>query len=999
MLVRVQVRENNPRSVAQTLVEGGLLYSRVSRSSRLQELTRGAEYSRGVREWIPRRSNLDWKTPRACRISYPAGRTVCLHRPPSQGTSTGLLPVRAYPEGWGLPFDGLEASAYWEKRYHRVTPPGGPAGTPYLEVAHRGGSNFTAWSARRLFHPGVGLWGHRPRKEQDPIRGVYDYLHRGGCSSLEGLRHLHSSREEYLATRLSRLYRRQREHQLLNFSLESLQLYRRASQRKKKPLPQARELFFRRRRLRGYLTGVVSHRNYINRLTRRGFYRWHPNRWARLEKVSLLGGAYVEPRTTWGNHLLGFRVGTPLEYNLYSPFAGFGRLLKRRRQGARRWKLGQHTVWGPPHLQARAARWSWFKETPLGALLDQPPLGAAPPTGATQGSLLGGVYWSAQVWGRSRWTRPVGRQATGFVWALKGGTTVEKDSQQWGRAGTSGVGIFLSLAAELELRTRWASSSPSGGARDLHSSRGFTRGGYLQRKVWYFVRWLFWAMLAGVWFLFTPVWKIYAFLGQGFCYTAWWIRRGWWRGRSISSAGSELITQLGTRLVWTPLHQYVVHWVKDTPFFKTLSWVWVSWVLVYSSDDDQSKLNLTPAEASEDGSQEYSLDEIEPTGENVPDEERDDDIHEGVPRIPYWESWGPDLDFAYDEGLDHVEYFFFEEIPYRVGFFFQPLLDVALRLPLWGLLEGFSLLTLTVKLEYQRGWAKVLSRGGSRKGRWWKIPLLLLKGILHFGVWLTLIWVAGSTLSYSTLRLEVVLCGWPWREEYYLFWWGLITVLVTKLVGPRGVKNFFFNQIGWANLGGLFWGATEVAQPESYQPDRPVNPLVSGARTLGGINMRRHKSYDDILYHVRETDLYAGGQVNAGFDETLLVLAHMYEHGDSLNWDEADEENYFNIPLHLAHSLEEETDPVYSIFGVPKERNEFRSRGFREPHLVRTNYYDLTYDSMLGRYRPPVYFEADLINGIPMQGSHLTDSVRLNRFSRDESQIQTSSDTSDEFNT
>jgi len=56
--------------------------------------------------------------------------------------------------------------------------------------------------------------------------------------------------------------------------------------------------------------------------------------------------------------------------------------------------------------------------------------------------------------------------------------------------------------------------------------------------------------------------------------------------------------------------------------------------------------------------------------------------------------------------------------------------------------------------------------------------------------------------------------------------------------------------------------------------------------------MRRHKSYDDILYHVRETDLYAGGQVNAGFDETLLVLAHMYEHGDSLNWDEADEENF-----------------------------------------------------------------------------------------------------------
>jgi hypothetical protein len=431
-----------------------------------------------------------------------------------------------------------------------------------------------------------------------------------------------------------------------------------------------------------------------------------------------------------------------------------------------------------------------------------------------------------------------------------------------------------------------------------------------------------------------------------------------------------------------------------------MAWVWVSWSLVYSSDEEQRKLDLTPVEPTEDQSQEYFLDEVEPTGENLPgDDDDDDELHEGMPRVAYRTSWIHPLDFAWEEGLDELEYLFWEEIPYRVGFFFQPLLDLALRLPLWGFLEGFSLLTLGVKLEYQRGWTKLLSAGGGpHRGRWWKIPLVVGKTLLTGGVWLTLIWLVGSTLSYSTLRLEVVYWGIPWREEYYLFWWCTVGALVTKLVGPAGVKNFLFSEVGWANLGGLFWGATEVAQPESYQPPRPNSPFVSAARTFGGMNMRRHKSYDDILYHVRETDLYVGGGVNAGFDEALLVLAHRYEHGDSLNWDEPDEANYFNVPLHLVHSLEEETNSPYSVYGPPKESNEFRTRGFREPHFVRTNYYELTYDSMLGRFPPPVYFEANLKNGFPLQGHHISPATEFQHFTRDETQFQNPSDSSNEFN-
>lgn len=989
MLIKVITSRTTPSGLAQKIVEGGLLYSRVSRANRLQELTQGAEYSRTVREWIPRRSNPDWKTPRAQRISYPAGRTVCLHRPPSQQNSGGGLPVRAYPEGWGLPFDGLETAAYWEKRFRRVNPLGGLAGTPYLEVAHRSGQHFQIWiSQQQKIFFRAGWWGHRPRKEQDPLRGLYDYLHRGGSSPLRGLRFSSfSSRKVQLQHRLSRLYRRERQHNFFDLSLESLKIYRDSSRRKKRSPPEARLLLFRRRRLRGYLTGVVSHRNYINRLTRRGFYRWHPNRWARLEKASLLGGTYFEARSTWGLHLLGSRVGTPLEYHLYNPFGGYGRLIKRRREKTRRWKLSQHVLWGPPFLAARAARWNWFLTTPLGALVTSLPE-ASPKEAPPRGGLRGGVHWSSRVWGRSRWERPTGRKIIGFILSLKGGSTVEPDSHQWGRAGTSGVGVFLSLAAEIELRSLWFFPSFVRSNQTLSTRRSVWR-----RRSLYYLKWILWGIVLLGWIFLTPWWWLYSRVAKFFCYLTWWVRRSFFWGQSFIHWGGELISQFLWRAFVVPVEDYFVHWVKDTSFFKTLGWVWTSWILVYTSDEDQRKLDLTAIEALEDTSQEYFLDEIEPTEENLPDEEEEVDVHGGVPRFPQRESWSGGVDFAYDEGMDHLAELFFEEIPYRLGFFFQPLLDFALRLPLWGFLEGFSLLVLAVKLEYQKSWVKLLNAGGGpRRGRWWKIPLLVGKHLVHFTGWAFLVWVVGSTLSYSTLRLEIVLWGWPWREEYYLFWWALSFTLVTKLVGPAGIKDFLFRQIGWSNLMGLFWGATEVAAPEEYYPGRPASLVVPAVRTATGIVMRRHKTYEDVFYHVRETALYAGGPINGGYDEIELILAQSYEPNDNFNWEDPDEANYFNWPVHLEHSKEEEYEPMYTKDGFPLKFNDFRTRAFREPHYLRNNYYELTYEGTLGRNVALLYFEEELDSGGPIYGDFIDDSTELQQWSRDETQIQISLD-------
>jgi len=1001
MIIKVNITHSNPRLLATAVVKGGLLYSRVARANRIQELTHGGDYSRVVREWIPRRSNRDWKTPRSQRVSYSPGRTVRFNRPPAyQRKGAHLLKKHSPPEGWGLPLDGEPgAVAYWEKKFHRVSAPLGADGTPYLNVCHRGGAKFKAWAISRNRH-GYSLWGYRPRKEQDPLRAIYDYLSRGGFSFLGGLRGSTLSMPPLarLDFRLSRLYRRRREHNLLNYHLETLVDYRilHWGKRRRKLSPLEAQFFlFRRRRLRGYLTGKVTHRNYINRLTRRGFYRWHPNRWSRLERATLLGGSYVEPRTTWGSYLLGSRVSTPLEYHLYNPFAGFGRIIKRRREGSRRWKLGQHSFWGLPHLNSRQAKWSWFKETPLGILVNTFSTGKepSPKNEPHEGHLEGALYWSARKWGRSRWDRPTPRGTRGFIYSLKGGNTVELDSQQWGKAGTSGVGIFLSLVAEQELRVPTqqfeiqtqplseVSSSRKGSFYSRFVSFAF-------REVLYFSKITLWKVLTFFWRLFIPFWWLYSKVALLICWVSWWVRQGALWIYALLTVIPNFLSHFFWQSLVLPARDYITHWVKDTSFVKAVGWVWTSWMLVYSSDDDQRKLDVNTVHEAEDGSQEYYLDDVDRTGESDPDSNDDDevDIHEGAPRLPTKENWQGGLDFGVEAGLDAFYEFILEEIPYWVGFVLQPFIDFCLRLPLWAFLEGASLLSLTVKLEFQRLWSKLLNKGGGpHRGRWWKVPLLLVKNFLHFLLWISIIWFVGSTLHYSTLRLEVVLWGWPWREEYYFFWWLLVTLLVTKVVGPTGLKNFAFNDIGWSNWLGLFGGAVEIAAPEEYYPGRPLSLLNRAATTAVGMPMRRHKTYDDVVTIYREDGAYLGGPHNTGYDEIAIILARKYENSDNPNWEEVDEANYFNFPIHLPHSLDatEITDSFYGNIWSELPGNEFRNRG-REPHLVTNNYYDLSYNCGFGRPPPPIYFINDLHNAVPLR-DYLAKDTELRVHGRDES--------------
>lgn len=981
MLLKLIQPVITPRRLAAQTVEGGLLYSRCTRANRVQELINGAEYSRGVREFIPRENNRRWKTPRVQRISYPAARSVRPGRPPPQRTPK-VGPSRPYPEGWGLPLDGESSvPAYWEQRFYRQPRSAGPQGTPYLEIHHRGGRRFEKWSTRISYSNCGGykawpVWGYQPRKEQDPLRGVYSWFFRTGLSPLGGLRGSHQGdpRGGHLNKRLGALLRRRREHHLVDVHLDRLNQYRNnllGRRRYRLPYPQQRELLFRRRRLRGYLTGRVSHRNYVRRLTRRGFYRWHSNRWARLERSTLLGGSYFEARSLWNTYLLGSRVATPLEYNLYKPFAGFGRLVKRRRLGARRWKLGQHLLWGEPFKKFRTSRWSWFEETPLGVLI-QAHRGGNPPVGKpTTGSLTGAVYWSAQKWGRSRWDRPTGREVTGFVWSLKGGTAVELESQQWGRAGTSATGVFLSLVGEYELRQGWAPPV----YKALTTSPSRPAPGRVKLAPWVInlaeeAKLVFWKVTILVWSLLGPVWWIYSKVGQAFCYFGWWVRRGYFFSLALLKVIPGVMIDFLYRQITLPAWAGVTHWIKDTSLFKTVGWVWTSWILVYSSGDDQRGLDVPTVERVNETTQEYYLDEVDPN-EEYPDDDDDEEttVHTGAPRLPTTESWSHNTDFAVLDMLESTSEFLLEEVPYRVGFFLQPWIDFCVRLPFWGLLEGVSLVTLAIKLEHQQAWTKLLSRGGPHQGRWWKVILIFFRAGLGFLLWIILVWLIGSSLSYSTLRLEVVLWGLPWREEYYLFWWLLIGAGVTKIVAPYGVKNFLFTEVGWANLVGLYWGSIEVAQPEEYYPGRPPSVATRVAIQTVGMPMRRQKTYDDVIIDLREDHFYLGGATNAGYDEIQLILAQKYETGDNATLEELDETNYFGFPLHLAHTLDQEVNSPYKWDYSGPPGNELRNRAWREPHLTRNNYYEVTFHNLGGRTAWPQYFDRQVQDYRPFGGT------------------------------
>lgn len=966
MILQVSLPPLNPRVVAQQLVRGGLVYSRTCQDL-VTDLHYRVDYTRHLRDELGSRSRRKWRTRRVRRLTHSPRRRGWPQRgPPKLGFYASISIRRArikqLREGLGAIADpAQETAAYWENRWRPIIPPG--VGPLYLRLRlrHRHHRSWLKWQTTS----GVP-WAFRGRRHQDPWWHHRGWYHRPRWSPLEGVRSL-VGRDSYLESRLCGLLRRERQHTLLTSQLELMGEYRAfhwGKRRRRLEHPDQRYQLFQRRRLRGWVPQKVTPRNYFQGTTREGYHRWWNNRWGRLERATLLGGAYVEARSSWLIPTLGSRVATPLMYNLYQPIEGYPRFNQRARVGARRWRLGQHPRWGPPHLEARQLRWSWFTtQTPLGGLWSSW-VGAGseaklPPGGV---GLAAGAYWTTQKWGRSRWFSrpPPGRNAALFVQTVKGGYHVEGDvppTGGWGRVGASGVAALLSLVGEFEMRPFRGNPPPGRWITPRQSV--LVRWSYMVR------RWGWQFLAIPLWRLCTPLWWVYSIIAKGWC---WIFAAPRWVFHYIIIA-VQVGTTFASNLLWyqtmDPLGRYITHWVKDTSWWKTLGWIWTSWLLVYSSEDDQAELEIPVIYAIDDVTQENFLEEVElPQWEHPPEEnEGDEGVHGGVPRFPYQDAWRWGTEFAMDTAKDTTWAALVDELYYGVGFVLGPLVDVLLRWPLWSFLEGLSLVGLSLKLESQRVWARLLRWGGGyHRGRWWKIPLLATRAVLGVTWWIFLVGWMGTILDYSTFRLELLLAwGVPWREEYYLLWWVLVVAVVSRLVAPRGVRKFLFTEVGWTNWGGLFWGVVEIAPPEKYYPSRPPGLVYRGLTNLGGLPLSRWKSPDNVVVELREDRSHLGGYTNGLIpDEAQIIWATKWQTGENYSHEEIDESCYFAYPIHLAHT--EDYENIFRWGRVPPN-NELRHRAPREPHLLRNNYYELPWWGLRGGVQNEVFVQQDFFGG------------------------------------
>lgn len=1017
MLIKLIISNQNitPASVAHQIIHGGLLCSLKKRSSLGEVLHQREEYFRSARERIKPRRHKKWKIKRCIRVYSSVRRTLRVGLVPNyRGFHEGVS--RGIPEGLGLLFDGYpEKSSRWELKIRKKPVRVGTDGTPELKVVHPQREDFSEWKdtlkenvgiPKREFNSFPQIWGFQPCKQTDPLQEYRKWLSlQGGYSPLLGVRALLlgesnsnlSNRKDYLKKRLSRLHRRNHEYNEFTNKITSLSgdylVYHWGKKRKKMSYSLKRFYLFRKRRIRNYLIHRVTIKNYLKGITRSTFWRLHPNRWSRLEKAVTLGGSYFEARGNWSVFLRNYQIESPLEYNLYDPIRGFPRLQKRRRYGARRWKLAQHPSLGRPHLDLRQQRWSWFNETPLGSLIRELYLSQkkeystleddfkkstqkVDPT-PSDGSLACSLFWSVYPWGRSRWlNKPIsGRSRWRWLFSVKEPTTVEylpthRDSPktgvglsglispQWGRVSSSGTGMFLSLVTEHELRSNitvennnekeilFLEQTKKTPIQRSIIKKVLQKLSRISKFALYFV-WnqIFWVVLS----IFTPFWWVYSKTAQFWCWLWWFILY------YIVYPSVYLIKALGVfmaeffyRQTFSYLPYYVEHLVRDNSLVRAVWWVNTSWTWVDSgAEDDQSQIEITTVGELEDVDQFGYFEELSENEENNSHDLIESNLSGATQGFEYPDElagfWDLHFDEYYEDAWDQVEFFLEEELPFWAGFFLAPWIDLLVRLPIWSFLESFSLWGVTLKLEFQKKWIKLLHVGGNFKtGRWWKIPLIFVRHGIILCLWLWVTYFVGTQLSYCTLRSDVLECGIPWREEYYLFWWVLVFTGTTLFFAPRGIKYFVLHELGVQNFLGIFMGSVEVTPPEEYQLTRPLGVLTKEGYKLVGLPLAKNRSHDNDPWPLDQEDRSGYGSFSSAtaYDEKRLIISKSRQGPNSISteYSEYDQENYFVLPIHRTHTEDKWRSMLW------RKHHDATERSVREPHVLRTNLYEVWFE-------------------------------------------------------
>jgi hypothetical protein len=149
------------------------------------------------------------------------------------------------------------------------------------------------------------------------------------------------------------------------------------------------------------------------------------------------------------------------------------------------------------------------------------------------------------------------------------------------------------------------------------------------------------------------------------------------------------------------------------------------------------------------------------------------------------------LDEVMDQYYDLAIDFFVDYILYYYEMLFKPVIDLFVVLPIWVVMEFFSRLYLSVNGFRQNLWHAILTKGddpitGKVRGRWWKIPLILLRWSFYWILALHLLWfflfyvnfeaVAFVLQPYSPMILNTV--------ELQFMYVILVFLFVIRVCGP-----------------------------------------------------------------------------------------------------------------------------------------------------------------------------------------------------------------------
>jgi len=500
-----------------------------------------------------------------------------------------------------------------------------------------------------------------------------------------------------------------------------------------------------------------------------------------------------------------------------------------------------HPVLGPPNKQTRLARLSYVSWFITSKRVKKK---------LTQTSIKSTSYWGNIFYCSGLDTRrkldveyPVGRRLSHFFLSFISGYAVEKKQK---KVFSATLGNYFSFnRASLTSEYLSVNRRPVSVAHQLQALPNLIQVVPPANQWRTVARWL---TYYGWFYFLAPVWWVYYLYARAIVFV---IDQTIKLGHTLYDECVSVFKwyrYLFRLLVIDPLRR-VEKRLRANRFIRILTWIYTSWLYLDLLHNDRYTLDHNEADTNsfdyEDEEVNYDLDydsEEDDTDYNLELNEVDQSQYQ--PTLfgnPMFEWYTQNMPYDTIEEL-------YDEASYFVRLIVRPFCNLIYQLPVWVVLDWASLWGRLLKAEFNRTWYKILTYKNTKtrvRGRWWKVPLVLSKIMIQYSVWAMTIVYLLRLLSADDIQIMIqYTLGLTWYEEYYYGYVCLAVIVSTLLVGPRSLKKFITQDLGFDSLFYVLMIESALAVPEGYQPDRP---MTVGYQDFNRLTIRipdKHESGD-----------------------------------------------------------------------------------------------------------------------------------------------------------